>query len=313
MQGKIPGGDEQEGVERVGHLRPRHHASAAPKGGVGGEQAAPRVRVHRRQDRGGEGGGGGRGWSGFVGMGRTEGVERVGHLRPLHHAGGRRRPGGRPNRWRREYGFTDGKIIVRGKLVARGKRKRVDYLLFHKPNLPIALDRGQGQQPLGRRGMQQALAYAEMLDVPFVFSSNGDGFLFHDRTGHVRRGRADALTLDEFPSPDELWARYRQWKGLDDADEDARHAARTTPTAGGKEPRYYQQLAINRTVEAVARGPATACCSSMATGTGKTYTAFQIIWRLWKAGTVKRILFLADRNILVDQTIDERLQARSAA
>jgi len=205
-----------------------------------------------------------------------------------------------PNRWRREYGFTDGKIIVRGKLVARGKRKRLDYLLFHTPNLPIALIEANDNNHSVGSGMQQGLAYAETLDIPFVFSSNGDGFLFHDRTGTLTQIE-QTLTLDEFPSPETLWNRYKRWRDLADADEDL-VASPNHAEAGGKEARYYQQLAINRTVEAVARGQRRLLLA-MATGTGKTYTAFNIIWRLWKNKTAKRVLFLADRNILVDQTI----------
>jgi len=204
------------------------------------------------------------------------------------------------SQWRREFGFTDGKIIVRGKLVARGKRKRADYLLFHTPNLPIALIEAKDNNHSVGAGMQQALAYAETLDVPFAFSSNGDGFLFHDRTGTF--GPVEqTLTLDEFPSPETLWAHYRTWRGLGEVDDDLV----TSPNhaeAGGKEPRYYQQLAINRTIEAVAKGRRRLLLV-MATGSGKTYIAFNIIWRLWKTRAVKRVLFLADRNALVDQTI----------
>jgi type I restriction enzyme R subunit len=209
------------------------------------------------------------------------------------------RAGWATNRWRREFGFTDGKIIVRGKLVARAKRKRVDYLLFHKPNLPIALIEAKDNNHSVGSGMQQALAYAETLDVPFVFSSNGDGFLFHDRTGTLPIEQA--LSLDDFPSPEGLWARYMRWQGVGETSE----ILVTSPNhaeVGGKEARYYQQLAINRTIEAVARGQKRLLLA-MATGTGKTYTAFNIIWRLWKNKTAKRVLFLADRNILVDQTI----------
>jgi type I restriction enzyme R subunit len=204
------------------------------------------------------------------------------------------------NQWRREYAFTDGKIIVRGKLVARGRRKRVDYLLFHRPNLPIALIEAKDNNHSVGSGMQQALAYAEALDVPFVFSSNGDGFLMHDRTGTVGPTE-QTLRLDEFPSPDTLWTHYRIWRGLDESDE----TLITSPNhaeAGGKEARYYQQLAINRTIEAIAKGQKRLLLV-MATGTGKTYTAFNIIWRLWKNKTAKRVLFLADRNVLVDQAI----------
>ena len=113
------------------------------------------------------------------------------------------------NRWRREFAFTDGKIIVRGKLVARGKQKRTDYLLFHTPHLPIAVIEAKDNNHSVGLGMQQALAYAEALDVPFVFSSNGDGFLFHDRTGTFP-AIEQALPLDEFPSPDTLWTHYKR-------------------------------------------------------------------------------------------------------
>ena len=204
------------------------------------------------------------------------------------------------HQWRREFSFTDGPIIVRGKLVARGKRKRVDYLLFYKPNIPIALiEAKKNTKPVGA-GMQQGLEYADHLDVPFVFSSNGDGFVLHDRTGTFDTTEKQ-LTLEEFPSPEELWGRYKQWKGIDDASE----ALVTSPNytdESTKTPRYYQQLAINRTIEAVANGQRRLLLA-MATGSGKTFTAFNIIWRLWKQQKVKRVLFLADRNVLINQTI----------
>ncbi len=201
---------------------------------------------------------------------------------------------------RREYTFTAGRVIVRGKMAVRGKKKRADYLLFREANLPLAVvEAKDNNHPVGG-GMQQAIAYAETLDVPFVFASNGDGFIFHDRTG-LSNPVERFLKLDEFPSPDELWERYRAWKGLS---EDAERVARFPyyEDSSGKEPRYYQRIAIQRTIEAVAQGQRRILLA-MATGTGKTYTSFQIIWRLWKSGTVKRVLFLADRNILVDQTI----------
>ena len=210
------------------------------------------------------------------------------------------RAGWAASRWRREYGFTDGKIIVRGKLVARGRRKRADYLLFYKPNLPLALIEAKDNNQSVGSGLQQALAYAETLDVPFVFSSNGDGFVFHDRTGTFSAVE-QTLTLEDFPPPDVLWNHYKTWKQLDHTDE----TLVTSPNhagPGGREPRYYQQLAINRTIEAVARGQKRLLLA-MATGTGKTLTAFHIIWRLWRNKTARRVLFLADRNILVDQTI----------
>lgn len=201
---------------------------------------------------------------------------------------------------RREFAFTAGRVIVRGKVAARGKKKRADYLLFIQSNLPLAVvEAKDNNQPMGG-GMPQALAYAETLDVPFVFSSNGDGFLFHDRTGRstpVER----TLALDNFPSPDDLWARYRAWKGITNETDKVVRFPYHEDTSG-RELRYYQRVAIQRTIEAVARGQRRVLLA-MSTGTGKTYTAFQIIWRLWKAGVVKRVLFLADRNILVDQTL----------
>lgn len=201
---------------------------------------------------------------------------------------------------REEVSFTKGRIIVRGKLVTRGKAKRADYVLYHQPNLPIALiEAKENNLPVGA-GIQQALEYAEVLNIPFVFSSNGDGFVFHDRTGNAAQVETE-LKLEEFPSPAELWNRYRVWKGLDDAAEVIVEQP-YHDDGSGKEPRYYQANAINATLEAIAKGQDRVLLV-MATGTGKTYTAFQIIWRLWKSGRKKRILFLADRNVLVDQTM----------
>ena len=201
---------------------------------------------------------------------------------------------------RREYTFTDGRVIVRGTLGSRGKKKRADYLLFYQSNLPLAvIEAKDNSHPVGG-GMQQALGYAEVLDVPFVFASNGDAFLFHDRTGQSFPIEKQ-IGLDEFPSPDELWRRYRAWKGLD---EESARLVRQPYYAdlAGKEPRYYQRVAIQRAVEAIARGQRRVLMV-MATGTGKTFSVFQIIWRLWRAEKVKRVLFLVDRNILADQTV----------
>jgi type I restriction enzyme R subunit len=201
---------------------------------------------------------------------------------------------------RREYAFTAGRMIVRGKVAARGQKKRADYLLFYQTNLPVAVIEAKDNSHAVGGGMQQALEYAATLDVPFVFSSNGDGFLFHDRTG-LSTPVERSLGLDEFPSPEQLWARYRAWKSItDDADKLIRFPY--YEDASGRELRYYQRIAIQRTIEAVAHGQRRILLA-MSTGTGKTYTAFQIIWRLWKAGVVKRVLFLADRNILVDQAV----------
>lgn len=220
------------------------------------------------------------------------------------------RAGWSSQQWKREYSFTDGKIIVRGKLVARGKPKRVDYLLFYKPNLPIALIEAKNNDKSVDAGMQQGLAYARALEVPFVFSSNGDEFLLHDRTGTFPTVE-QLISLDDFPTPDELWERYKRWRGIQ-SDQEAVVTSPNYAAPESKAPRYYQQLAINRTVEAIAAGERRLLLV-MATGTGKTYTAFNIIWRLWKTGCVKRVLFLADRTILVDQTMVNDFKAFGAA
>ena len=201
---------------------------------------------------------------------------------------------------RREVSFTKGRVTVRGRLVSRGQGKRADYVLYYKPNLPLAVIEAKDGAHAAGDGMQQALDYAETLNVPFVFSSNGGGFVFHDRTG-TGAARETVLARDAFPSPARLWERYRAWKGLTPESE-AVVLHDYFDDAGGKEPRYYQVNAINAAVEAIAKGRQRILLV-MATGTGKTYTAFQIIWRLWKAGRKKRILFLADRNVLVDQTM----------
>jgi type I restriction enzyme R subunit len=200
---------------------------------------------------------------------------------------------------REEACFTKGRVIVRGKTVKRGEAKKADYLLFYKPNLPLAVLEAKDNNHSVGDGMQQALEYAEILDVPFAYSSNGDAFLEHDRTattGPVTR----EIPLDQFPTPQELWSRYCRAKGW--TAEQQRVTTQDYYDDGSqKSPRYYQLIAINRTVDAIARG-LDRILLVMATGTGKTYTAFQIIWRLWKSGAKKRILFLVDRNILADQT-----------
>ncbi len=201
---------------------------------------------------------------------------------------------------REEVSFTRGRIIVRGKLVTRGQVKRADYILYYKPNFPIALIEAKDNAHSVGDGMQQALGYAETLNIPCVFSSNGDGFVFHDRTG-TSNPREMMLALDAFPSPADLWARYRAWKGLD-AEAEQVVLQDYYDDGSGKTPRYYQVNAVNTAIEAIAKGQDRVLLV-MATGTGKTYTAFQIIWRLWKAGRKKRILFLADRNVLIDQTM----------
>lgn len=201
---------------------------------------------------------------------------------------------------REEVSFTKGRIIVRGKLVTRGKSLRADYILYYKPNIPIAVIEAKDNNHSVGDGMQKALEYATTLNIPFVFTSNGDGFVLHDRTGTAKVKETN-LSLDAFPSPANLWARYLAWKGLT-PDAEKVVLQDYFEDGSGKEPRYYQVNAINAATEAIAKGK-DRILLVMATGTGKTYTAFQIIWRLWKAGRKKRILFLADRNILVDQTI----------
>lgn len=200
---------------------------------------------------------------------------------------------------REEVTFTQGKVIVRGKLVSRGKAKRADYILYYKPKIPIAVIEAKDNKHTVGAGMQQALEYGAMLDVPFVYSSNGDAFLEHDRTKSTGKIENE-MPLESFPSPDDLWQRYRTFKGIDDKVSSIINQE-YHDDGSGKTPRYYQQIAINRTIEAVSKGEKRILLV-MATGTGKTYTAFQIIWRLWKSKTKQRILFLADRNILVDQT-----------
>lgn len=197
-----------------------------------------------------------------------------------------------------EKTLTDGRIIVRGPVTTRGARKRADYVLYIKPNIPIAVIEAKDNRHALGDGMQQALTYAKMLQVPFAFSSNGDGFVFHDATGHSVTVE-QTLGLKEFPSPAELLAKYEKWKGLSS---EASKVALYDYRDMGKTPRYYQVNAINASIEAIAKGQQRLLLV-MATGTGKTFTAFQIIWRLWKSGAKKRILFLADRNVLVDQTM----------
>src|SRR5205809_5458358 len=201
---------------------------------------------------------------------------------------------------REEVSFTKGRIIVRGKLVTRGKAKRADYILYYKPNIPLAVIEAKDNNCSIGDGMQQALGYAETMQIQFVFSSNGNGFVFQDRTA-VSGTIEQNLQLHEFPPPATLWARYRVWKGLPPEAEPI-VLEDYFDDGSGKGPRYYQASAVNCAIEAIAKGQ-NRLLLAMATGTGKTYTAFQIIWRLWKAGRKKRILFLADRNVLVDQTM----------
>lgn len=203
------------------------------------------------------------------------------------------------NQIRMEYAITAGKIIVRGNKGYRQKKKHADYLLMYKgDSIPLAIIEAKDDKHNFGEGMFQAQEYAKKLDIRFVYTSNGDGFLFYD----MNTGEQQRLELEEFPSPDEL---YQLQYGAETKQNDNYKKILNTPYYFGEEsftPRYYQRIAINRTVEAIARGK-DRILLVMATGTGKTYMAFQIIWRLWKSGLKKRILYLADRNILIDQTI----------
>ncbi|MGL4733749.1 MAG: EcoAI/FtnUII family type I restriction enzme subunit R [Enterovibrio sp.] len=197
-----------------------------------------------------------------------------------------------------EVKLRDGRVVVRGQLAARQTVKSADIVLYYKQGLPLAVIEAKANKHGIRKGMQQGLDYARLLDVPFVFSSNGDGFIFHDKTNTAKI--ESEIALADFPSPDVLWDKFCTWKGSTEAQLPV-ISQDYYSDGSGKSPRYYQLQAINKTVEAISKGE-NRVLLVMATGTGKTYTAFQIIWRLWKAGAKKRILFLADRNILVDQT-----------
>ncbi|WP_202806340.1 MULTISPECIES: EcoAI/FtnUII family type I restriction enzme subunit R, partial [Planktothrix] len=201
---------------------------------------------------------------------------------------------------REQVYFTDGRIYVKGNLTKRGEAKKADYILYYKPNIPIAvIEAKKNIYPLGA-GMQQALNYADILDLPVAFSSNGDGFLEHDKSGFSSLIERE-LSLDNFPSPDQLWQKYKKFKQLETPEAEEIASFDYFFDSQGRQPRYYQQIAINRTVEAIAKGQ-NRLLLVMATGSGKTYTAFQIIYRLWKNGIKKRILFLADRTSLISQT-----------
>ena len=199
-----------------------------------------------------------------------------------------------------QYYLTAGRVQVRGKVSSRDKAYYADFALFYKPNIPLAIIEAKKNTKSVGSGKSQAQNYASMLDVPFIFSSNGDGFIFHDKTNPKQLNTE--LSLTEFPSPEDLWQKFCQWKEY--GAEQAALAGQDYYLDGdGKTPRYYQLQAINKTIEAISKGQQRILLV-MATGTGKTFTAFQIIWRLWKAKNKKRILFLADRNILVTQTMN---------
>lgn len=193
--------------------------------------------------------------------------------------------------------FTDGKIIIKGRKAKRGNRKSADYLLFHKNNYPLAIVEAKDATKEVAHGIQQAIDYARILDVPFAYSSNGLGFVEHD----MKKGTERNLSMTEFPTPEELWSRYKGDYDITESVEDIIKQPYFY-REGINRPRYYQRIAINRVVEAVVRGQQRIMLV-MATGTGKTCTAFQIIHRLYESKKVKKVLYLADRNILIDQTI----------
>lgn len=201
---------------------------------------------------------------------------------------------------REEVYFTEGRIYVKGNKTKRGKAKKADIILYYKPNIPVAVIEAKDNNHLVGAGMQQGLGYAEILDIPVAYSSNGDGFLEHDRSNYT--GQIETkFPLDNFPGPDELWLRYKKFKKIDTPEQERISSFDYFFDGSGRKPRYYQQIAVNRTVEAIAKGQ-NRILIVMATGTGKTYAAFQIIHRLWNSGKAKRILFLADRNALINQT-----------
>jgi type I restriction enzyme R subunit len=200
-----------------------------------------------------------------------------------------------------EYFFTDGQVLVRGNTVKRGKRKKADYILTHKDSqIPLAIIEAKDAEHSVGAGMQQAMEYAEILHIPFAYSSNGSGFVEHD----YFTGAEKELKLDQFPSNKELWSRYIKGKGLDVRQEKIVTEPDYYDVFSQKKLRYYQRIAVGRTLEAIARGQ-NRILLVMATGTGKTFTAFQIIWKLLKTETIKRVLYLADRNILIDQTMQQ--------
>ena len=203
---------------------------------------------------------------------------------------------------RSEVYFTAGRVIVRGNMSARKKGEKADYILYYNSSKPIAVVEAKKNTLSVGAGMQQAMNYAKILDIPFAYSTNGKAFLEHD----FLTGKEREISMDEFPSPEELWNRYKIGKNLT-LDEEKIINEPYYYAPGTNKPRYYQRIAINRTCEAIARNQKRILLV-MATGTGKTFTAFQIIHRLRKAGLKKKILYLADRNMLIDQTMSQDFQ-----
>ena len=200
---------------------------------------------------------------------------------------------------RQEVKLRDGKVIVRGSIGMRKSVKSADIVLYHKPNMPLAVIEAKANKHEIGKGLQQGLDYARLLDVPFVFASNGDGFIFHDKTAPANGGQLETqISLDDFPSPQELRTKFNAFKAY--TPEQLTYLDQDYYDDGSdKTPRYYQLQAVNKSLEAISRGEKRILLV-MATGVGKTYTAFQIAWRLWKGKKAKRILFLADRNVLID-------------
>ena len=202
-----------------------------------------------------------------------------------------------------ETNMTDGKINLKGNFVTREKPKRADYVLYLNSNNPIAIVEAKDNKHSISHGLQQAMAYASMLDIPFAYSSNGDGFFEHD----FLTGKERELDLDEFPTEEELYCRYKNGANNGEGLSENQEKMIQQPYYSSQKtypPRYYQRIAINRTVDAISRGK-DRLLLVMATGTGKTYTAFQIVYRLLKSGMKSKILYLADRNNLVDQSIQQ--------
>ena len=204
---------------------------------------------------------------------------------------------------RREVTLTPGPVVVRGNMSSRNKKKKkfADYVLQWEAGVPIAVVEAKDNNHTVSHGMQQGLGYSEILAVPSTFSSNGDAFASHNKVPEAGDDIETDFPLNAFPSPAELWKRYKKHRNIED-DEEELVVEPYYVDPSGKAPRYYQSEAINRTLEAIAKGQ-NRLLLVMATGTGKTYTTFQIIYRLWKAGRAKRILFLVDRNVLADQTL----------
>lgn len=199
--------------------------------------------------------------------------------------------------------LTDGKINLRGNFVSRGKAKFADYVLYYNRATPIAIVEAKDANHTVAHGLQQAKEYAQMMDVPFAFSSNGQGYQEYD----FLTGKERSLSMNQFPTKEELYARFISESNEGDGLSDSEMKVISQPFCTGQDifpPRYYQRNAVNRTVNAVAQGK-NRLLLVMATGTGKTYTAFQIVYRLLKSGLVKKVLYLADRNVLVDQSIQQ--------